>query len=107
MAVKIENIQFIPIKPQSGLVGFASCEIDGLFYLGSLGVYTNLGNPGSFRITYPCKKLSNGELVKIFFPLTEEINEAITKAISLKVQELLDGSSREEVNQHADNSESQ
>lgn len=92
MEVKIENIEFIPIKPQSGLVGFASCEIDGKFYLGSLGVYTNLGNPGSFRITYPCKKLVNGELVKIFSPLTEEFNQAITQAISQKVSLLMNPS---------------
>ena len=89
MAIKVDNIQFIPIKPQSGLVGFASCEIDETFYLGSLGVYTNLSSPGTYRITYPCKKLRNGELIQIFFPLSEEVNEAITKAISNKVSQLL------------------
>ena len=90
MGFSINNIQFIPIKPQSGLVGFASCEVDGLYFLGSLGVYTNLGKPGSYRVTYPCKKLANGELIKIFSPLSEELSKAITEAISERVSSLLD-----------------
>jgi len=102
MEIKIDNVQFIPVRPQSGLVGFASCEIDRKFYIGSLGVYSSLEKPGTYRITFPAKKLHNGELVKIVFPLTEELNEAITKAINLKVQELLDTNLREEVSNHAD-----
>ena len=90
MEIKVTNIQFIPIKPQSGLVGFASCEIDGLYYLGSLGVYSNLSKPGFYRVTYPCKKIANGQLVKIFSPLSEELNKAITEAISKKVSSLLE-----------------
>jgi stage V sporulation protein G len=89
MKIEVRNIQFIPIKPQFGLVGFASCEVDNKFYLGNLGVYTNLGNPGAYRLTYPCKKLPNGKLVKIFTPLSEQINEIITKAINQKVSLLM------------------
>lgn len=100
MKFSIENIQFIPIKPHSGLVGFASCEIDGLYYLGSLGVYSNLSKPGSYRITYPCKKLVNGQLVKIFSPLSEKLSKAITEAISDKVSSLLDS---EEANIYVEN----
>lgn len=90
MKFKVDKVEFIPIKPHSGLVGFASCEIDGLYYLGSLGVYSILDKPGSYRLTFPCKKLANGQLVKIFSPLSEELSKAITEAINQKVQELFD-----------------
>lgn len=106
MTFKIDNVEFIPIKPHSGLVGFVSCEIDGLYYIGGLGVYTNLNRPGFYRVTYPCKKLGNGELVKLFSPLSEALNQAITEAINLKVQDLLDSDYREEVSNHANSGES-
>ena len=61
-----------------------------MHYVGSLGVYTNLEKPGSYRLTFPCKKLANGQLVKIYSPLSEELIHAITVAVSEKVSELLD-----------------
>lgn len=97
MKFKVNNVEFIPIKPHSGLVGFASCEIDGLYYIGGLGVYTNLNKPGFYRVTYPCKKLGNGELVRLFSPLSEELNKTITEAINQKVQKLFDSDYGEEV----------
>lgn len=100
MKFRIENIQFIPIKPHSGLVGFASCEVDGLYYLGSLGVYSILDKPGTYRLTFPCKKLANGQLVKLYSPISEELAQAITEAVSKKVSSLLDS---EEVNLYAEN----
>lgn len=100
MEIKVTNIQFVPIKPQSGLIGFCSCEINELFFIGSLGVYTNLGKPGSYRVTYPCKKLANGQLVEIFSPISEELNKTITDAISKKVSSLLD---LEETNIYVEN----
>lgn len=89
MKFQIDNIQFIPVKPHSGLVGFASCEIDGSHYIGSLGVYTNLEKPGSYRLTFPCKKLANGQLVKLYSPISVELAQAITNAVSEKVSSLL------------------
>lgn len=100
MGFNISNIQFIPINPRSGLVGFASCEIDGLHFISSLGVYTNLEKPGSYRLTFPCKKLANGQLVKIYAPISEELAQAITNAVSEKVSTLLDS---EEVNVYVEN----
>lgn len=89
MAFKVTNIQFVPIRPNAGLVGFASCEVDGFYSLGNLGVYTILGKPGSYRITYPCKKLTNGELIKIFSPLSKELNKSISEAINNEVSLLM------------------
>ncbi len=90
MNFKVEKIEFIPISPRSGLVGFASCEIDGLHYVGGLGVYTSLDKPGSYRVTFPCKKLANGQLVKLYFPISEELTLAISSAINARVSSLLD-----------------
>lgn len=89
MTFTITNIQFIPIKPKAGLVGFASCEINNQYYLGSLGVYSILDKPGSYRITYPCIKIANGRLVKTFSPISEELNQAISSEISNQVAQLM------------------
>ncbi len=89
MKYKISNIQFIPIKPNAGLIGFASCEINNQYYLGSLGVYSILDKPGSYRITYPRIKLISGELVKTFFPISNELDQAISSAISNHIAQLM------------------
>lgn len=89
MKFEVKNIQFIPIRPNSGLIGFASCEINNQYYLGSLAVYTLLDKPGSYRITYPRIKLISGELVKTFFPISDELDQAISSAISNQVSQLM------------------
>jgi len=40
MTNRLSEIQIIPIKPQNGLVGFASFVLDGSLYLGSIGIMT-------------------------------------------------------------------
>lgn len=53
--MKISEIQITPIKPQNGLVAFASCLINKGLYLGSIGILTRL--EGGYRLTYPTKSV--------------------------------------------------
>lgn len=83
----ITEAQIVPIKPQNGLVAFASVVFDNCLYLGSIGVYTRLDGTG-YRITYPTKTIGNKNL-NIYHPINKEASEAIEKAIIKKVKELL------------------
>ncbi|GAJ15465.1 unnamed protein product, partial [marine sediment metagenome] len=76
--LKISEIQIIPIKPREGLVAFASCIINDVLYLGSVGLYTSPSKPGSFRLVYPSKTLPNGKEVSCFHPITREVGELIS-----------------------------
>ena len=42
----IKNIQFRPIKPKDGLIGFISFDYDNKFYFSSIGIYTKKNEVG-------------------------------------------------------------
>jgi len=85
--ITITEAQIIPIKPQNGLVAFASVVLNGCLYLGSIGIYTRLDGTG-YRITYPTKTTGNKNL-NIYHPINKEASEAIEKAIIEKVKKVL------------------
>ena len=81
--MKITEVQIIPIKPNDGLVGFASILLDDCLYLGSIGVHTRLDGQG-YRITYPTKKIGDRNL-NIYHPINRSLSEEIEKAVLAKV----------------------
>jgi stage V sporulation protein G len=87
MEIKITDIQVTPITPRNGLVAFASVTLNNSVYLGSIGVYTRLDGSGSYRITYPTKKVGKKDL-NIHRPTNEEMSKMIEEAIILKTKEL-------------------
>ncbi len=54
MVHTITNVQIVPVKPQNGLVAFASFVYADAFYVASVGIYTRPS--GGFRLTYPTRK---------------------------------------------------
>ena len=88
--IVISEIQIIPIKPQNGLVGFASCVINNQFYVGNIALYSSPSSKEGFRLVFPAKKLSSGQMVDCFHPITKEAGELITMAIINKYVELMD-----------------
>ncbi len=85
--MKITEIQIIPIKPQNGLIAFASVVVENSLYLGFLGVYTRLDGSG-YRITYPTKKIGN-KSINVYHPINREMSKAIEEAIILEVKKIL------------------
>jgi stage V sporulation protein G len=83
----ITEIQILPIKPNNGLIAFASVVLDNCLYLGSIGVYKRLDGTG-YRITYPTKKIGDNN-INIYHPINIETSKTIEKAIILKAEELL------------------
>ncbi|MBI2639019.1 septation protein SpoVG family protein [Candidatus Peregrinibacteria bacterium] len=81
--IVITEIQIVPIKPQDGLIGFASFVLNGCLYLGSIGIHTRLDGSG-FRLTYPTKGAIN-----IFHPINKEVSKAIEEAVFAKAEEVM------------------
>lgn len=82
MTSKISEINIMPIKPDNGLVGFASIVFDNNFYLGSIGIFTR--PQGGYRLTYPTR---NG--INVFHPINKPIAEAIEQQVTEKFEQIL------------------
>lgn len=80
--MKISEIQIVPIKPNDGLVAFASVVLNDSLYVGSIGIHTRL--EGGYRLTYPTKKVSGKDL-NIFHPINRELSQKIECAIFEKL----------------------
>ena len=86
--MKITEINIIPIKPNEGLIGFASVVLENGLYLGSIGVYSRLDGTG-YRITYPTKKVGGKDL-NIYHPINRDLGKTIEDAIIAKARELFE-----------------
>lgn len=86
MQNRISEIQIVPVNPKDGLVGFASFVFDNCLHLGSIGIYTR--PQGSYRLTYPTRKATNGNF-NIFYPINRAIAEEIEQAIIFKFEEVM------------------
>ena len=89
MEICVEEVQVTVVKPQNGLVCFASCSINKCFYIGNIALYSSPTHPLGFRAVFPTKKLTSGQQLRIFYPYTKEAEEAVTSAIIKKYVELM------------------
>ena len=87
--MKISEVKICPVKPQDGLVAFASVVIDGNIYLGSIAVYTRLD--GSYRILYPTKRIGT-KYLNVFHPINSECGKQLENLIIKKCNELFERS---------------
>jgi len=91
MKQKITEIQIIPIKPQGGLVAFASFVLDNKLYLGSIGIVTR--PRGGYRLTYPTRKVGTKDL-NIFYPINKAFAEEIERSVLKKLEEVVNNHGR-------------
>lgn len=91
MIKRISEIHIIPIKPQNGLVAFASFVWDKSLYLGSIGIMTR--PQGGYRLVYPTKKVADRNL-NIFYPINRETAEFIESEVVKKLEEVMNGHDR-------------
>jgi DNA-binding cell septation regulator SpoVG len=85
--MSITKVELLPIKPQNGLIAFASIEIDNQFYISSIGVHKRRDGTG-YRITYPTRKVGE-QNVAIFHPTTLSLSKEIEKAICHKAEKVI------------------
>jgi stage V sporulation protein G len=81
----ISEIQFYPVKPQDGLLGFVSFVLDGKFWMGSVAVFTR--REGGYRLVYPTRKVA-GQNINVFHPINPEVGLQVEQAVSEKVAEI-------------------
>lgn len=86
MENKISEIQIVPVKPNNGLVGFASLVFDNCLYLGSIGIYTR--PEGGYRLTYPTRKTETNNF-HIFHPINKEIANLIESEVIKKFEDVM------------------
>lgn len=86
MEKRLTEIQIIPIKPQNGLVGFASFVLDNNLYLGSIGIVTRL--EGGYRLVYPTKKVGVRSM-NIFYPINKEFSQSVEKEVIGKFEDVM------------------
>jgi len=83
---QIAEIQIVPIKPNNGLIGFASLVLDQKIYLGSIGIHTKIEGSG-YRLTYPTKKIGDKN-INLYHPITRELGIVIEQAILEKANKV-------------------
>jgi stage V sporulation protein G len=88
MVHTITNIQIVPVKPQDGLVAFASFVYDNAFYIASVGIYTRPA--GGFRLTYPTRKSAIAS-IPLFNPIHKDIAAMIENAVIRKYETVMAG----------------
>ncbi len=82
----ISEIQFYPVKPKDGLLGFVSFVLDDKFWMGSVAVFSR--PDGRYRLVYPTRKVG-GQNINIFHPINQKAGQEVETAVSEKVAELL------------------
>ena len=83
--ITISEIQFYPVKPQDGLLGFVSFVLDGKFWMGSVAVFSR--PDGRYRLVYPTRKVG-GQNINVFHPINQEAGQQVEAAVSEKVAEI-------------------
>ncbi len=82
----ITEIQIIPVKPNNGLIGFASFVLSNNLYLGSIGIITR--PEGGYRLVYPTKKVGLRN-INIFHPINKSFAESIEKEVISKFEDVM------------------
>lgn len=81
----ISEVQIMLVKPQNGLVAFASFVLDGQWYMGSIAIMTRL--QGGYRLVYPTRKIGSQNL-PIYHPITKEQSQAIEEIVITHYEEV-------------------
>lgn len=82
----VSEVQIVPVKPRDGLVAFASCVVNGQFYVGDIAIYTRLN--GGYRLVYPARTLPTGKRINCFHPINRDVGEAVEQAVVSKFEDV-------------------
>ena len=76
----VSEIEILPVKPRGGLVAFATCVIDGRFFVGDIGVHSR-PDGSDYRLVFPSKLLPNGAKINVFNPINRETGDQLKSKI--------------------------
>ena len=86
MTNQVTEIQITPVKPQNGLVAFASLVLSHNLYLGSIGILTR--PTGGYRLVYPTKKVGYTN-INIYHPINKQFADQIEQEVIKKLEEVM------------------
>lgn len=86
MMKTISEINITPVKPQGGLVAFASFVLFDALYCGSVAVFSR--PDGSYRLSYPNKRVGERDL-DIFYPINRQVGFAIEQAVVAAYEDVM------------------
>jgi len=72
--IEISEVNIVPVKPNAGLIGFASFIVNGHFYMGCIGIFTR--PDGGIRLVFPRK---NG--LDCFYPINKQVGDYLNSVI--------------------------
>jgi len=83
----ITEVNFIPVKPKDGLIGFVSFIYNRQFYFGNISIFTHLSpsKKSTYRLSYPEDPIRKKSF---FHPITRPVQEAIEKAVSDQIDSI-------------------
>lgn len=85
---KISDIHFQPIRPREGLIGFVQFKLNDAFSVAGIGVHTRLDQEG-IRLLYPTKRLHDGTVFNLFYPITKSVGESIENVVWDKLKAIV------------------
>ncbi len=83
--ILISEVEVVPVKPRSGLIGFASCIVNDQLYVGDIGIHVRPDGNG-YRLVFPLKVLPTGKEIHCVHPITHEAGDAFHQAIVGKLE---------------------
>jgi len=81
--MKITEVQIDFIKPNNGLIAFASLVLNSDIYLSSIGIHKKIDGTG-YRITYPSKGKHS-----VYYPINRIAGQAIESEIFKKLKDVM------------------
>jgi len=86
--IKLTEIEIVPVRPNKGLVAFASFVLNDSFFIGDVAVYTRIDQPG-YRLVYPVRYLVTGLRVHCFKPIHKPVADEIENQVSNYYEKLI------------------
>jgi DNA-binding cell septation regulator SpoVG len=84
--MNITEVQITPVKPQGGLVAFASFVFGDALYCGSVGIFTRPN--GGYRLVYPTKEVA-GRQLDMYHPISGVVGRLIEQEVTAKYEEVM------------------
>jgi stage V sporulation protein G len=84
--LEISEVEIAVVKPQNGLVAFASFVINGSIYCGSVGIMSRPN--GDYRLLYPTRKIA-GRQLDVFHPISRDAGQQIHDAVITKFEDVV------------------
>ncbi len=85
--MQVTEVDIAFVKPQDGLIAFASVVLDDRLYLSGIAIHRKLNGSGH-RLTYPTRKAGETQFT-LFHPIRRAMGVAIEDAILAKLKNVV------------------